>query len=192
MLHSAVDWNFGLAWIAFAFAVALHVADEARHDFLATYNPNALAIRRRLHIPFPPVFTLRTLPYASLKRRLPAAPAFPVCAARRPLDPHRCCAAWHRHWDWQRVPTHWRIPALPPPDGRDFQFARPAGSRGMACLERLLPAARAVLARPAAGTRRVQFHFPSHCRGKSARHSGSMRTVSSSTSSPLRMRRNCS
>jgi hypothetical protein len=56
MMH----WNFGLAWIAFAIAVALHVADEARHDFLATYNPNALAIRRRLHIPFPPTFTLRT------------------------------------------------------------------------------------------------------------------------------------
>ncbi len=55
MMH----WNFGLAWIAFAIAVALHVADEARHDFLATYNPSALAIRRRLHIPFPPVFTFR-------------------------------------------------------------------------------------------------------------------------------------
>ena len=55
MMH----WNFGLAWIAFAIAVALHVADEARHDFLATYNPTALAIRRRLHIPFPPVFTFR-------------------------------------------------------------------------------------------------------------------------------------
>jgi hypothetical protein len=55
MMH----WNFGLAWIAFAIAVALHVADEARHDFLATYNPNALAIRRRLHILFPPVFTFR-------------------------------------------------------------------------------------------------------------------------------------
>lgn len=52
------DWNFGFAWIAFALAVAVHVADEARHDFLATYNPNALAIRRRLHIPIP-VFTFR-------------------------------------------------------------------------------------------------------------------------------------
>lgn len=51
--------NFGLAWLAFAVAVALHVADEATHDFLALYNPNALAIRRRLHIPFPPVFTFR-------------------------------------------------------------------------------------------------------------------------------------
>jgi len=52
--------NLGLAWIAFAVAVALHVADEAAHDFLSLYNPNALAIRRRLHLPFPPVFTFRT------------------------------------------------------------------------------------------------------------------------------------
>jgi hypothetical protein len=57
--RSPLYWNFGLSWIAFALAVALHVADEARHDFLATYNPNAQAIRRRLHIPFPPVFTFR-------------------------------------------------------------------------------------------------------------------------------------
>lgn len=53
-----MDWNFGAAWVAFALAVALHVADEARHDFLAVYNPNARAIRRRLHIPVP-VFTYR-------------------------------------------------------------------------------------------------------------------------------------
>ena len=59
MFDGTLYWNFGLAWIAFALAVALHVADEARHDFLATYNPNAIAIRRRLHIPFPPVFTFR-------------------------------------------------------------------------------------------------------------------------------------
>lgn len=55
MLH----WNFGLAWIAFALAVALHVLDEATHDFFALYNPRAQAIRRRLRLPFPPVFTLR-------------------------------------------------------------------------------------------------------------------------------------
>lgn len=54
-----MHWNFGLAWIAFALAVALHVADEASHDFLAVYNPNARAIRAKLHIPIP-VFTLRT------------------------------------------------------------------------------------------------------------------------------------
>lgn len=59
MIASTLHWNFGLAWVAFALAVAAHVADEARHDFLATYNPNALAIRRRLHVPFPPVFTYR-------------------------------------------------------------------------------------------------------------------------------------
>ena len=53
-----VHWNFGLAWIAFALAVALHVADEASHDFLATYNSNARAIRAKLHLPVP-VFTFR-------------------------------------------------------------------------------------------------------------------------------------
>lgn len=55
MLH----WNFGLAWIAFALAVALHVADEASHDFLAVYNPSARAIRAKLHLPIP-VFTFRS------------------------------------------------------------------------------------------------------------------------------------
>jgi hypothetical protein len=59
MASRAIDWNFGLAWIAFALAIGLHVADEARHNFLATYNPNAMAIRRRLHAPFPLVFTFR-------------------------------------------------------------------------------------------------------------------------------------
>ncbi len=60
MVRSPIYWNFGLAWIAFAVALALHVVDEARHDFLATYNPSALAIRQRLHISFfPPVFTFR-------------------------------------------------------------------------------------------------------------------------------------
>ncbi len=54
-----IHWNFGLAWTAFALAVALHVADEAKHGFLAVYNPNARAIRRRLHLPVP-IFTLRS------------------------------------------------------------------------------------------------------------------------------------
>ncbi|HTX42372.1 MAG TPA: hypothetical protein VMD25_11125 [Acidobacteriaceae bacterium] len=53
-----IHWNFGLAWIAFALAMALHVADEAKHDFLAVYNPNARAIRQRLHLPVP-IFTFR-------------------------------------------------------------------------------------------------------------------------------------
>jgi uncharacterized protein with HXXEE motif len=39
--------RFGIAWIAFALALALHVTDEATHDFLASYNPSVLAIRAR-------------------------------------------------------------------------------------------------------------------------------------------------
>jgi hypothetical protein len=52
-----IHWNLGLAWMAFALALAMHVADEARHDFPAVYTPNARAIPRRLHLPVP-VFTL--------------------------------------------------------------------------------------------------------------------------------------
>lgn len=50
--------DFGLAWLASVVALALHVADEASHDFLAWYNPQALRIRRALGgLPFPPTFT---------------------------------------------------------------------------------------------------------------------------------------
>jgi hypothetical protein len=48
---------FGTVWVAFAFALALHVADEAKHDFLATYNPSMRAIRARL--PFLPLSAFR-------------------------------------------------------------------------------------------------------------------------------------
>lgn len=60
MIALPVNVEFGLAWIAFAAAVALHVTDEATHDFLGVYNPNALAIRRHLRLPSPPVFTLQS------------------------------------------------------------------------------------------------------------------------------------
>lgn len=46
---------FGLAWVAFALALAVHVTDEALHDFLSTYNPSVRAIRARL--PFLPLPT---------------------------------------------------------------------------------------------------------------------------------------
>ncbi len=46
---------FGIAWVAFALALAVHVADEATHDFLSTYNPSVRAIRARL--PFLPLPT---------------------------------------------------------------------------------------------------------------------------------------
>jgi hypothetical protein len=50
--------TFGQAWLAATIALALHVADEATHDFLAWYNPSALRIRRALGgLPFPPTFT---------------------------------------------------------------------------------------------------------------------------------------
>jgi hypothetical protein len=47
--------RFGIAWVAFALALALHVTDEATHNFLASYNPSVLAIRARF--PFLPLPT---------------------------------------------------------------------------------------------------------------------------------------
>jgi hypothetical protein len=49
------DTLFGLAWVDFALAVAVHVADEAAHDFLSVYNPAVRAIRAR--VPFLPIPT---------------------------------------------------------------------------------------------------------------------------------------
>jgi len=55
MAATPAERRFGLAWVGFAAALAVHVTDEATHDFLATYNPTALAIRARL--PFLPLPT---------------------------------------------------------------------------------------------------------------------------------------
>lgn len=50
--------TFGHAWIALGLALGAHVADEAANDFLALYNPTALAIQERLGgFPFPPTFS---------------------------------------------------------------------------------------------------------------------------------------
>jgi hypothetical protein len=49
--------SFGIAWIAFALALALHVTDEAMHDFLASYNSSVLAIRARFPLLPLPTFT---------------------------------------------------------------------------------------------------------------------------------------
>jgi hypothetical protein len=58
---SPAQRTFGHAWIALGLALAVHVADEAAHDFLALYNPTALALRERLGgFPFPPTFTFST------------------------------------------------------------------------------------------------------------------------------------
>jgi hypothetical protein len=49
---------FGWAWLVATIALAIHVVDEATHDFLAWYNPRAVRIRRALGgVPFPPTFT---------------------------------------------------------------------------------------------------------------------------------------
>ena len=53
--HQLLGW----AWLALALALGVHVADEASHDFLAVYNPSAQAMRDRLGLPFPPVFSFR-------------------------------------------------------------------------------------------------------------------------------------
>lgn len=53
--------RLALAWTALTGAFALHVWDEAAHDFLAMYNPVAASLRARLSpVPFPPVFTYGT------------------------------------------------------------------------------------------------------------------------------------
>lgn len=53
------DSRFGTAWLLFAAALALHVIDEAAHNFVSIYNSNALMVRQRFGIPVP-VFTLET------------------------------------------------------------------------------------------------------------------------------------
>jgi uncharacterized protein with HXXEE motif len=57
MTGTIADRRFGYAWLAFAGALAIHVLDEATHDFLSTYNPAVLAIRARIPILPLPTFT---------------------------------------------------------------------------------------------------------------------------------------
>jgi hypothetical protein len=51
--------RFGIYWLTFGYTLALHVFDEAGHDFLSVYNPNVLAIRRVLPFLPMPVFTFQ-------------------------------------------------------------------------------------------------------------------------------------
>ena len=58
LISGAAATSFGWAWLAATTALAVHVIDEAAHDFLAWYNPRALQIRHWLRgFPFPPMFT---------------------------------------------------------------------------------------------------------------------------------------
>ena len=60
LMPRPIDHRFGFAWLGFGLAVSIHVLDEATHDFLAFYNPNARAIRARFpFLPFP-IFTLES------------------------------------------------------------------------------------------------------------------------------------
>jgi len=52
--------RFGIYWLAFGYTLALHVLDEAGHDFLSVYNPNAMAIRRAIPFLPIPVFTFQS------------------------------------------------------------------------------------------------------------------------------------
>lgn len=59
-MQPQIDRRFGLAWLSFGVAIAIHVLDEATHDFLAFYNPNARAIRERLPFLPLPTFTFES------------------------------------------------------------------------------------------------------------------------------------
>ncbi|MEX1185407.1 MAG: HXXEE domain-containing protein [Gemmatimonadaceae bacterium] len=76
--------RWALAWAALTAAFAIHVFDEATHDFLTWYNPSALAAREWLGgVPFPPVFS-----YPVWLAGLCAAVV--ILAAMTPLiQPHR-------------------------------------------------------------------------------------------------------
>jgi hypothetical protein len=45
--------NFGICWLFFGYALALHVLDEASHNFLSIYLPTAAALRRASGLPLP-------------------------------------------------------------------------------------------------------------------------------------------
>jgi hypothetical protein len=53
----SVDRRFGFAWLGFGLVLSIHVLDEATHDFLAFYTPNARAIRARFPFLPLPAFT---------------------------------------------------------------------------------------------------------------------------------------
>jgi hypothetical protein len=52
--------RFGICWLFFGYTLALHVLDEAGHDFLSVYNLNVLAIRRAVPFLPVPVFTFQS------------------------------------------------------------------------------------------------------------------------------------
>jgi hypothetical protein len=59
MTRGEANHRFGIYWLFFGYTLALHVLDEAAHDFLSVYNPNAAAIRRAIPWLPVPIFTLQ-------------------------------------------------------------------------------------------------------------------------------------
>lgn len=59
MKEVALNRRFGMAWVTFALAVAVHVTDEAIHDFLSTYSSSVRAIRARFSFLTLPTFSFR-------------------------------------------------------------------------------------------------------------------------------------
>jgi hypothetical protein len=59
MKEVTLNRRFGIAWVTFALAVAVHVTDEAMHDFLSTYNSSIRATRARLPFLPLPTFSFR-------------------------------------------------------------------------------------------------------------------------------------
>ena len=51
--------KLGIAWVALAFALAVHVTDEALTGFLSVYNPTVLALRAKLGFWPMPTFEFR-------------------------------------------------------------------------------------------------------------------------------------
>ena len=52
--------RWGIAWVLLTASLAVHVLDEAGHDFLSFYNPSVLAIRARFTWAPLPVFSFST------------------------------------------------------------------------------------------------------------------------------------
>jgi len=53
-------FSVGWGWVALSLALAIHVLDEASHDFLSFYNPIAARIRESARFLPIPTFTFRT------------------------------------------------------------------------------------------------------------------------------------
>lgn len=59
-VRSIREYQFGVAWVAFAVALAVHVYDEATQGFLSVYNTTVQAMRAHIRYLPLPTFTFVT------------------------------------------------------------------------------------------------------------------------------------